>query len=141
VHGVEGKMSTTSAPGGLTTIVDGRPHLVGGRCGECDTHVFPAQRGCPRCGGTMTEVALPATGRVWSWTVQRTPPKPPYRGPDEFEPFAVGYVDLGPVVVETRLAGRPVESWRIGDDVRLGVPSGAGDEGAAPAFWFEGGTP
>jgi uncharacterized OB-fold protein len=132
-------MSPSSAQERPTATVDGRPHLVGGRCGECDTHVFPAQRGCPRCGGTMTEVTLPATGRVWSWTVQRTQPKPPYRGPDEFEPFAVGYVDLGPVVVETRLAGRPVESWRIGDEVQLVVPP-ASDNGGAPAFWFEGTT-
>ncbi|HWC68437.1 MAG TPA: OB-fold domain-containing protein [Acidimicrobiales bacterium] len=130
-------MSPISAQGNPTTTVDGRPYLVGGRCGECDTHVFPAQRGCPRCGGRMADVALPPTGRVWSCTVQRTQPKPPYRGPAEFVPFAVGYVDLGPVIVETRLEGRDVASWRIGDDVQLTFPPAAGDDEAGPTFWFE----
>jgi uncharacterized OB-fold protein len=67
----------------------------------------------------MTEVELPSTGTVWTWTVQRMPPKPPYRGPTPFEPFAVGYVDLGPVLVESRLAGRDVDGWSIGDRVEL----------------------
>ncbi len=67
----------------------------------------------------MFEAALPATGTVWSSTVQRIRPKPPYEGPDDFEPFAVGYVDLGPVRVESRLDGRPVDEWRIGEPVRL----------------------
>jgi uncharacterized protein len=35
-------------------------------------------------------------GTVWTWTVQRFPPKsPPYVPPESgFEPFAVGYVEL-----------------------------------------------
>jgi hypothetical protein len=60
-------------------------------------------------------------------------PKPPYRGPDEFEPFAVGYVDVGPLRVEARLDGKPVDDWRIGDRVRL--DTGA-DDGDSPAYWF-----
>jgi len=48
--------------------------------------------------------------------VQRFAPKPPFTtGSQEFTPFAVGYVDLGEVFVETLLTG---------DDARLriGVP-------------------
>ena len=52
------------------------------------------------------------------------------RGPDEFEPFAVGYVDLGPVRVESpaRRATAPT-AWRIGDAVQLvaGQPDDDGD--------------
>jgi uncharacterized OB-fold protein len=72
---------------------------------------------------------LPGRGELWSWTIQHIQPKPPYRGPDPFEPFAVGYVDLGPIRVESRLAGRAPDAWRIGDAVRLaaGPPDGDGD--------------
>lgn len=41
--------------------------------------------------------ALPtAEGTLWTWTVQRFPPKsPPFvPPPDGFQPFAVGYVEL-----------------------------------------------
>jgi uncharacterized OB-fold protein len=41
--------------------------------------------------------ALPAAeGTLWTWTVQRFPPKsPPFvPPPDGFQPFAVGHVEL-----------------------------------------------
>ena len=87
----------------------------------------------------MAEVALPPSGTVWSWTVQRIRPKPPYRGPEEFEPFAVAYVDVGPVLVESRLAGRPVDDWRIGEPVDLVVDE-ADANADGPVFVFVGGA-
>jgi len=122
---------------GLTTTVDGTDHLVGARCTACDTHTFPAQDNCPRCGSAMQPVSLPRRGVLWSWTVQRIQPKPPYVGPDEFEPFAVGYVDLGPVLVEARLSGKPVDAWAIGEPVRFATGAAAAD-GNVWSFWFEG---
>ncbi|HQV57892.1 MAG TPA: OB-fold domain-containing protein [Ilumatobacteraceae bacterium] len=80
----------------------------------------------------MVEQTLPATGTVWSWTVQRIAVKAPYAGPQPFEPFAVGYVDLGPLKVETPLFGHPVDGWSIGEAVELA----AGDEHPYLPFWF-----
>lgn len=66
-------------------------------------------------------VALPRTGRLWSWTVQRFRPKsPPYAGPETFEPYAVGYVALGDaIIVEGRLTGAPFDGFAIGMPMRL----------------------
>lgn len=89
--------------------------------GGCGTTVFPSQPGCPRCGSDMAPVALPDHGTIWTWTVQRFEPKPPYRAPDEgFSPYAIGYVDLGDVLVEARL-GVPHDRLRIGLPVRLAL--------------------
>ena len=104
---------------GLAAVTDGGARLVGVRCSGCGTHAFPLQLACPRCGAPTEPVALPDRGELWTWTIQHIQPKPPYRGREPFEPFAVGYVDLGPVRVETRLGGRAPDSWRIGDAVRL----------------------
>jgi uncharacterized protein len=121
---------------GLLTVVDGRPHLVGSRCEACATETFPPQTSCPRCGGEAAHpVALADHGTVWTWTVQRFAPKPPFRAPNVFEPFALAYVDLGTVRVEARLAGKPVDAWKIGDEVRLAFGSVAAD--GWEAFWFE----
>lgn len=123
-------MSAVDAPGteaeatvdGLVSWAGGHPVLRGGRCPACATHTFPRAGSCPRCGRRdPEEIALPRAGTLWTWTVQRLAPKPPFRGPEPFEPFALGYVDLGPVRVEARLAGRSVESWTIGDRVALAV--------------------
>lgn len=91
--------------------------LRGSSCASCGAHVFPAMTSCPMCTGIdVAEVALPAEGRVWSWTTQHFEPKPPFRT-DSFTPFSIGYVDLGPVIVEGWLVGRT--EWSIGDPVRL----------------------
>lgn len=108
------------------------PRLVGARCSECATVVFPRQGSCPKCSdGTMSAHALPVSGRVWTWTLQAFPPKPPYRPPaGGYQPYHVGYVDLGEVLVEARLeVSRP--EIRIGLPVRLTT---------VPAYQEEDGT-
>jgi uncharacterized OB-fold protein len=56
---------------------------------------------------------------IWTFTVQRFAPKPPFTtGSQEFTPFAVGYVDLGEVFVETLLTGDDAR-LRIGAPVHL----------------------
>ena len=91
--------------------------LVGSACDACGAHVFPALGSCPMCTGVdVRQVPLPTSGTVWSWTTQHFEPKPPYRT-DSFSPFSIGYVDLGPVIVEGWLVGRT--QWTIGEPVRL----------------------
>ncbi len=127
-------VDTTDQRRQLIRSVDGTARLVGSACAACATQTFPAQSGCPRCGSNdVAEVALPSEGSVWTWTVQRFAPKPPYQGASPYEPFALAYIDLGPVKVESRLRGKAVEEWKIGDAVRFAV-----DESASPlTFWFE----
>lgn len=103
--------------------------LRGSTCSDCGTVVFPAQSTCPQCAGLSTDsVHLPVSGTIWSWTRQGFEPKKPYRAPaGGFKPFGVGYVDLGPVIVEGLLTG---ESWSIGDPVSLElIPAYVDDEG------------
>jgi uncharacterized OB-fold protein len=129
-------MSPIPTISGLTTTVADRQHLIAARCPMCDTCAFPVQLACPRCGATTEQTVLPTTGTVWTWTVQRIQPKPPYRGPDEWEPFALAYVDLGVLRVETRLAGKAADAWRVGDAVHL-IVGEAGGDGSHWSFWFE----
>jgi uncharacterized OB-fold protein len=93
--------------------------LVGSRCAACGVITFPAQGSCPHCTGTdVVEHVLPERGALWTWTIQRFPPKsPPYVpvDPDAFAPFAVGYVELGGEVrVEGRLTDCDLEQLAIG---------------------------
>ncbi len=104
--------------------------LRGGECGTCGTTTFPCQESCPRCGSMqMAAVALPRSGRLWSFTVQNFEPKPPYRGVVPFEPYGVGYVDLGPVIVETRLTESDASKLAIGAPVDLALIPAFDDDG------------
>jgi uncharacterized OB-fold protein len=64
---------------------------------------------------------LARRGTLWSWTIQRFRPKsPPYAGPEEFEPYGVGYVELpGEVRVEARLTESDPANLRIGMPMEL----------------------
>lgn len=79
---------------------------------------FPAR---PEDDPRYDRVVLPRTGRLWSWTVQRFRPKsPPYAGPEAFEPYAVGYVELdGALIVEGRLVDVAFDDLEIGMAMRV----------------------
>lgn len=128
---------TTALEPELFTSLD-PPRLAGSCCASCGCVAFPVQRGCARCAGSETEpVELPDRGTLWTFTVQSIEPKAPYRPPAEgFEPYAVGYVDLGDVIVESRLVG-------AGADLQIDAPMSLtllplrdGPDGAVVTFAF-----
>jgi uncharacterized OB-fold protein len=70
----------------------------------------------------MEEQLLHRTGTLWSFTVQAFEPKPPYAGPEVFEPYGVGYVELdGQVIVEARLTEADPAALAIGAPVELAI--------------------
>ena len=98
------------------------PVLLGSQCRRCGTVSFPRQGTCPRCTSTdVEERRLARRGTLWSWTVQRFRPKsPPYTGPEEFEPYGVGYIELpGEVRVEARLTEADPDRLHIGMEMEL----------------------
>jgi len=111
---------------GVFTWPSEQPRLLGARCGDCGTHTFPAQPGCPRCGSeAMGTVELADRGTLFTFTTQGFLPKAPYAGSEteaDFAGYAVGYVELpGEVMVETRLTALDPGSLRIGMPMRLVV--------------------
>lgn len=119
-----------AAPATMTGS-DAAPALVAGRCAACGVQQFPAGGACPACGGeTIERVALPARGELWTFTVQRFEPKPPFQPNGPFEPYGVGYVDFGGVRVEGVIPAECVERLRIGAEMRtVLVPCGPPDGG------------
>jgi uncharacterized OB-fold protein len=74
----------------------------------------------------MRELALSASGVLWSWTVQRHPPKsPPYEPPPAgFAPFAVGYVELPEGVRVAAVLDVELPTLAIGMPLLLGAGDG-----------------
>jgi uncharacterized protein len=111
-------MSTCIAP---ELFVSSEPLvLAGSRCRGCAAVGFPASDQCASCiDGSTIAIALPDRGTIWTWTVQRFVPKAPYQvPPGGFVHFAVGYVDLGEVLVESLIVG-DVDGLEIGQPVHL----------------------
>lgn len=103
--------------GWFATDEAGLPHLIGGKCPQCGTYVFPPRaNNCPNpaCDSDVLEpVPLSRHGTVWSYTENRYPPPSPYPAADPFEPFAIAAVELadeGIIVL-----GKVVEGTLAGD--------------------------
>jgi uncharacterized protein len=116
-------MAAEPVAAGLFTWPSDAPQLIGSRCRDCGAITFPVQASCPACTSVAVEERLLGrTGTLYTWTVQGFRPKPPYAGPDEFEPYGVGYVELpGEVRVEARLTTADSARLRIGMPMELVV--------------------
>jgi uncharacterized OB-fold protein len=112
--------------GWFTTDASGLPHLIGGKCPQCGTYVFPPRaNNCPNpaCDSDELEpVALSRRGTVWSYTENRYPPPAPYPAADPFEPFAIAAVELadeGLIVLGKVVDGTLAADLRVGMQMEL----------------------
>lgn len=117
--------------------VSGASHLIGARCPQCGTYVFPPRAdNCPNpaCSADeLEQVALSRRGTLWSYTENRYQPPPPYPQADPFEPFAVGAVQLeaeGLIVLGKVVAGTLAADLKVGMEMELTtMPLYADDDG------------
>jgi uncharacterized OB-fold protein len=119
-RGVGNMTGKPVAEGLFVERADG-PRLIGGRRKSDGRFAFPMPTGPDAAG--FDAVELNPEGRLWSYTVQRFRPKPPFNGPGDdrsFQPYAVGYVELpGEVIVESRLLVDDFQKLAIGMPMRL----------------------
>ncbi|MES4893081.1 zinc ribbon domain-containing protein [Streptomyces sp. NPDC096012] len=116
----------TPAVAGWFTGEGGGFRLLGTRCSSCASVFFPREDvHCrnPHCaGGTLEEVPLSRTGRIWSYTDSRYRPPPPYVSNPErvWQPYALIAVELeteGIVVLGQAPAGVTVADLTVGMEV------------------------
>jgi uncharacterized OB-fold protein len=69
--------------------------LQGTRCTSCNETTLGQNSVCPNCGrNELVSVSLAQRGVLWTYTVVRHRPPGDYRGPDPFQPFGLGLVEL-----------------------------------------------
>lgn len=129
--------------GWFTMPADGSdPKLIGARCGECGTYVFPPRRsGCPNpaCSSdTLDEVELSSVGKVWSFAENHYPPPSPFVAPDPFEPYALAAVELeaeGIIVLGQVAKGVAAADLRVGMPMKLDLAVLYHDDGGDHLVW------
>lgn len=109
-----------------TTERAGGSYLIGSKCPQCGTYVFPPRaNNCPNptCeGNELHSVPLSRRGTLWSYTENRYAPPPPYPAPDPFEPFAIAAVELadeGLIVLGKVVRGTLATNLRVGIEMEL----------------------
>lgn len=94
--------------------------LVGRSCGSCGETVFGrADQACPKCGGgDLSDVELAPTGRVWGFTVLRSPSPGVRKSAGPALPYAVGLVEIdGSGLLVLTHIDVPPDTLAIGDAV------------------------
>jgi len=126
VPGVTDAGSQPAIEGWWDTDENGAPHLIGAKCPQCGTYVFPPRaNNCPSpaCDSDVLEpVALSRRGTVWSYTENRYPPPAPYPAADPFEPFAIAAVQLeaeGLIVLGKVIEGTLAADLKVGMEMEL----------------------
>jgi uncharacterized protein len=108
----------------------GRATLIGGRCVDCGSEMFPRVPVCPSCmGESIREQAMPREGTLYAFSVVHVAAK------KWKKPMRIGYVDLpNGARVFTHLEG---DDLAIGDTVDVGVGTvGEDEEGPITTFVF-----
>lgn len=118
--------SQPAIDGWFATDDAGLPHLIGAKCPQCGTYVFPPrENNCPSpaCDGDVLEpVALSRRGTIWSYTENRYLPPAPYPPSDPFEPFAIAAVELadeGLIVLGKVVEGTLAADLKVGMEMEL----------------------
>lgn len=94
--------------------------LAGMRCRTCSVVSFSVSTLCPNCGGIdMSRIALNREGRLETFSILRHRPPGGYRGPEPFEPFAIGLVALPEGVAVVSPLRVCIEAISIGMLLRL----------------------
>ena len=89
-----------------------QPRLIAGKKAD-GSIVFPVPEG--DSARDMEKIKLSRTGTLWSFTRQDFKPKPPYDGPEDFEPFLLGYIELpGQTIVESHIVETTLEELKLG---------------------------
>ena len=94
--------------------------LMGTRCRICGEVGLGTNPLCLNCGSDqVAPLRLSSEGEIWTYTVVRHKPPGNYRGPEPFQPFALGLIELPEGLrVMAPLAGDP-DAVAIGRHVRF----------------------
>lgn len=86
----------------------------------CGHVAFPIPVRCSGCSSIeIDHYKIDGVGVLWTFTVQKFRPKPPYAGPAEFVPYGVGYVCIGDeIMIEGRLTRSSLDVLHIGMEMR-----------------------
>lgn len=104
--------------------------LIGSKCHSCGIVNFGKRFYCDNCSSKdLEEVQLPAKGKIYSHSVVRFQPPPPYKGPDPFVPLPVAWVALNEKLkVISYIVDCPPEKLAIDMEVEMVMQKGWTDE-------------
>lgn len=100
-----------------------RVRLRGQECHCCGAVMLGKHIGCKNCASNnLKGITFSKRGKIYTYTVARYSPMPPFRAPDPYVPFVVAWVELPERIrVLSALTDCNIEEIEIGMEVELVV--------------------
>jgi len=95
--------------------------LIGSKCRDCGEQFFIRRDICENCQGhDMEEILLGNRGKLYAFSVMFYPAPPPYKAPDPFVPYGLGWIEMpGGTVLYSLLTENDPGKLRVGMDMDL----------------------
>jgi len=85
---LDGMMKLPASPGDTG-------HLIGSKCRKCGELFFIRREICENCQSQdLEEIALSKKGKLYAFSVMFYPAPPPYKPPEPFVPYGLGWIEL-----------------------------------------------
>jgi len=105
----------------LPTSDGDRGNLLGSKCIKCGEQFFIRRDICENCQGReLEDILLGNRGKLYAFSVMFYPAPPPYKPPDPFIPYGLGWIEMpGGTVLYSLLTENDPKKLKVGMDMEL----------------------
>ncbi|MBM3154202.1 MAG: DNA-binding protein [Chloroflexi bacterium] len=123
----------------LPTSPKEQPSLLGSRCRSCGETYFIIRNRCEQCQSEDLEhIELSRRGKLHSYSIMYYPAPPPYKPPDPFVPYGLGWIELPEgLAVLSHLTENNPEKLRVGMEMELIVEKLEEDEMGNEVMYYK----
>ena len=123
----------------LSTQPGEHPSLLGSRCRSCGDTFFVRRARCENCQSEDLEhIELSRKGKLYSYSIMYYPAPPPYKPPEPFIPYGLGWIELPEgLMVVSHLTENDPDKLRVGMEMELVLEKLEEDESGNEVMYYK----
>ena len=123
----------------LSTQPGEHPSLMGSRCRSCGDTFFVRRARCENCQSEDLEhIELSRKGKLYSYSIMYYPAPPPYKPPEPFIPYGLGWIELPEgLMVVSHLTENDPDKLRVGMEMELVLEKLEEDESGNEVMYYK----
>lgn len=123
----------------LPASPDEQPCLLGSKCLACGETYFVRRSRCEQCqSDNLEHIELSRKGKLYSYSIMYYPAPPPYKPPDPFIPYGLGWIELPEgLAVMSHITENDPEKLHVGMEMELIVDKLEEDEAGNEVMYYK----
>jgi uncharacterized OB-fold protein len=116
-----------------------KPSLLGSKCCSCGEVYFIRRSRCEQCQSDKLEhIELGRRGKLFSYSIMYYPAPPPYKPPDPFVPYGLGWIELPEgLAVLSHLTENDPKKLQVGMEMELVIDKLEEDEAGNEIMYYK----